>query len=73
MLAPPAQPAILVAEEGDQVAVTIIPPPQGIGHDRVFDNYLAAMAYARLIRLEFGWRITDRCDGKTKLRALQRG
>ena len=73
MLAPLPQPSILLAEDGDLVAVTILPSPQGPGHDKAFDDYLRARAYARLVRLQFGWRIVDRCDSRTKLKALSRG
>lgn len=70
MLKPPAQPAILVAEEDDQIAVTIIPPPAGVGHDRAFADYLSALRYAQRLRAEFGWRLVNRVDARTRLRAL---
>lgn len=69
MLAPAPQPSVLVAEEGDEIAVSIIPPPTGVGHDRAFTDYGRAMAYARLLRLEFSWKIVDRCDAATRRRA----
>jgi hypothetical protein len=73
MLAPFPQPSILLAEseDGDGVAVTVLPPPVGPGHDRCFSDYLSARAYARLLRIEFGWRLVDRTDNQTRLRALK--
>lgn len=75
MLAPPPQPSILLAEaeDGPGIVVTIVPPPHGVGHDRTFDSYLAGRAYARLLWMEFGWRLVDRCDNKTKLMAAKNG
>jgi len=66
MLAPPQQPSILLAEgeDGEGYCVTVLPPPTGPGHDRCFTDYLAARASARLIRMEFGWQLVDRCDRK---------
>ena len=66
------QPQILVAEEGEDIAVTVF-PTQSIGHDRNFSEYGRAAAYARLIRLEFGWRIVDRCAASTRRRAANGG
>ena len=68
MLALPPQPKILLAEDGDEIAVTIVPPPTGPGHDRAFTDYLAARAYARLLRMEFGWQLVDRCDQRKAAR-----
>ena len=62
MLAPFTPPTILIAEDGDGIAVTIVPSPTGPGHDRAFSDYLPARAYARLLRMEFGWQLVDRCD-----------
>ena len=75
MLAPPPQPSTLLveSEDGPGVAVTIVPPPQSVGHDRLMVSYGHARAYARLLWMQFGWRIVDRCDAKTKLVALKHG
>jgi hypothetical protein len=71
MLAPPVPPKILLAEadEGDGYCVTILPPPTGPGHDRCFDHYLAARAYARLLRFGHGWLLVDRVDERTRRKA----
>jgi hypothetical protein len=68
MLAPPPQPSVLLAErdDGSGFCVEVIPPPAGPGHDRCFDSYLHARAYARLLRLGHGWVIVDRVDPKTR-------
>lgn len=65
MLAPP-QPSILLAEaeDGPGFNVSVLPPPVGVGHDRQFDCYLRARAYARLLRFGNGWKLVDRCDRK---------
>ena len=75
MLARLSEPSILLAEaeDGPGIAVTIVPPPKEVGHDRVFAGYLGARAYARLLWMQFGWRIVDRCDAKTKLVVLNHG
>ena len=66
MLEAVTPPSILIAEDGDEIAVTIVPPPTGPGHGRAFTDYLAARAYARLLRMEFGWQLVDRCDQRVK-------
>jgi hypothetical protein len=60
-------PKILLAEaeEGEGFCVTVI-PPQPIGHDQCFDDYLRARAYARVLRLGNGWELFDRVDDKTR-------
>ena len=64
MLAPPKEPAVLLAEheDGDGYCVSVVPPPAGVGHDRCFDSYLDARAYGRLLRLGHGWELVDRVD-----------
>lgn len=71
MLKLPDQPRILLAEaeDGPAYCVTVCPPPVGPGHDRCFDQYLAARAYARLLRFGNGWELVDRVDARTKQRA----
>ena len=68
MLAPPPpHPKVLLAEseDGPGYSVTVL-PPQAIGHDRCFDDYLNARAYARLLRFGHGWQLVDRCDERVK-------
>ncbi len=67
MLAPPKPPKILLAEadDGPGYCVTILPPQQ-VGHNRCFPDYLNARAYARLLRFGHGWQLVDRCDARTK-------
>ena len=71
MLLPSPQPSVLLAEaeDGPGFCVTVCPPPVGPGHDRCFDQYLAARAYARLLRFGNGWELVDRVDATTKKRA----
>ena len=72
MLAPPPQPKVLLAEaeDGPGFCVSVIPPPTGPGHDRCFDDYLNARAYARLLRFGHNWKLVDRVDERTRRKAI---
>ncbi|MGE3745632.1 MAG: hypothetical protein AB7G25_07990 [Sphingomonadaceae bacterium] len=39
--------------------VEIIPPPDGVGHDREFQSYREAYGYASGLRLALGWPVRD--------------
>lgn len=66
-----APPKVLLAEaeDGDGFCVTVL-PPQEVGHDRCFEDYLFARAYARLLRFGHGWELVDRVDERTRRRAI---
>jgi hypothetical protein len=42
--------------------VEIIPPPEGVGHDREFSRHRDAFGYASGLRLASGWPIRDLTD-----------
>ena len=71
---PPPLPKVLLAEadDGDGFCVTVS-PPQEVGHDRCFDDYLNARAYARLLRFGHGWLLVDRVDERTRRKAIADG
>lgn len=71
MLAPPVPPKILLAEgeNGDGFCVTVS-PPQPVGHDQCFADYLRARAYARLLRFGHGWLLVDRVEERTRRKAI---
>lgn len=57
------QPTVLIAPADDgssDVCVTLVPPCDGVGHDRCFRTYLEARGYARQLWMQFGWPIVDR-------------
>lgn len=58
-----AQPArvILIAYEpfGCGFDVTILPPPEGVGHDCEFADHRAALGYALRLREATGWMLRD--------------
>ena len=60
--------SVLLAEavDGEGYSVTVIPTPDGPGHDRDFADYLAARTYARLLRFGHGWPLVDRVDERTR-------
>ena len=66
----PPEPTILLveADDGPGFTVSVLPPPTGPGHDRHFDDYLYARAYARLLRFGNGWKLVDRCDQRKAAR-----
>lgn len=66
MLAPAPSILLAEAEDGPGVCVTLVPPPTGPGHDKCFNSYLHARAYARLLRFGQGWLLVDRCDERNK-------
>ena len=70
---PLAQPTIWLADNGRDVSVRILLPVGDDEHDRVFSGYLRARAYARLLWMEIGFPVVDRCDVKTQLVALKHG
>ena len=74
MLAPAQPPQVLLAEADDGHGYcVIVSPPQEVGHDRCFDNYLRARAYARLLRFGHGWLLVDRVDERTRRKAIADG
>jgi hypothetical protein len=66
--APPAaaEPAYTIVISADPFGygfgVEIIPPPEGIGHDREFRTHKDAYGYASGLRLVTGWVVRDLCD-----------
>lgn len=58
----PSQPSILISEEpfGLGFEVKILSPADGDHRGREFQDHGHAMAFARILRLEFGYPILDR-------------
>lgn len=43
--------------------VTVVPPFDGVGHDKRFLTYREARGYGGGLRLVLGLKLVDRCDG----------
>jgi hypothetical protein len=47
----------------DSFYVEVLPPPDGIGHDREFQTHRAAYGYASGLKMVTGWRLLDLTGG----------
>ena len=61
----PTTPSILISEERFRLGfdVALSDPIDGYAHGREFQDYQMALAYARVLRLEFWVPIVDRTGG----------
>jgi hypothetical protein len=63
---PPPSIPLAEAEDAASYCVTVLPPPDGVGHDQCFPDYLVARCHARLLCFGNGWKIVDRVDPKIR-------
>lgn len=56
---------ILIEDEefGFSIDVIVIPAPEGVGHNREFQDYGAALEYAQELRRVTGWPLRDLAGG----------
>lgn len=62
-MAKPAHIILLAPDpDGFSIGVTVVPPPQGVGHDRAFPSHDQAKAYSTLLAGATGWPVMDHCQ-----------